>query len=125
MFLACFVSESNCTSSLGQVWRSLRFLHLGLGLFSFIFGQDCGCISQEITVRFLTIQEGTFKILVSDKQSPSQHRTRRPHLTRVPGNKAPLNFIVVCFHTLSSLPDLENDREPALLGFCGGTLSNH
>lgn len=44
---------------------------LGLGSFSFIFGKDYGYISQEMSVRFLTVQERPFKILVFNKQTVS------------------------------------------------------
>lgn len=46
-----------------------RFVPLRLGSFSVVFRQAWGCVSQEMTVHFLTIQEEPLKILMSSKQT--------------------------------------------------------
>lgn len=90
---------------------------VGISRFFIIFRQDCGCISGEMTGHFLTVQEEPFKILMSNKQTvsfPAQGEEAASHPAA--RKQAPLNLTVVCFQTLSSLPDLENDTEPVLVG---------
>ena len=111
--------ESTSVSLLGRMWRVLKFLLSELGFFfSFIFGQACGCLSQEIDCSGRTFKNTD----VQQTNSLSLRGAGRPHLTQGPGNTLLWTFAAVCFHRLSSLPDLETDTE-SLLSDLGGVSS--
>lgn len=59
---------------------------------------------------------------VQQTNSLSLRGAGRPHLTQGPGNTLLWTFAAVCFHRLSSLPDLETDTE-SLLSDLGGVSS--
>lgn len=67
-FLVCHL-ELSWTSPLGWVRRSFEISAIGIGLVFIPIQTGYGCISQEITVHFLTVQEESFKILMPKTQT--------------------------------------------------------
>lgn len=59
---------------------------------------------------------------IQQTNSLSPHGAGRPHLTQGPGNALLWTLAAVCFHRLSSLPDLRTDTE-AILSDWGGVRS--
>lgn len=117
MFLAWFVLRVNPYESSGVGLEVFEISAVWIRHFFIIFRQDCGCISGEMTGHFLTVQEEPFKILMANKQKVSSSAQGKEAASHPGARKqAPLNLTVVCFQTLSSLPDLENDIEPVLMG---------
>ena len=115
--------ESTSVSLLGRMWRVLRVLLSELAFFfSFIFGQACGCLSQEITVRFWLFRKGLWKYWLPTNKQPLPARGREATSHPGPGNTLLWTFTTVCFHRLSSLPYLETDTE-SILSDLGGVSS--
>lgn len=117
--------ESTSVSLLGRMWRVLRFLLSELGFFFFFHSSLDRLVAASLRKLQLIFDCSgrTFKNTdVQQTNSLSLHGAGRPHLTQGPGNTLLWTFAAVCFHRLSSLPDLETDTE-SLLSDLGGVSS--
>lgn len=121
----CLVCRLESTSAglLGRMWRVLRFLLLELGVF-FHSSSDRLVAASLRKLQFIFDCSGrAFENTdVQQTNSLSLHGAGRPHLTQGPGNALLWTFAAVCFHRLSSLPDLQTDTE-SILSDLGGVSS--
>lgn len=114
----------NFCESPGKDVEGFEISAVGTGIFFFHSSLDRLVAASLRKLQFIFDCSGrTFKNTdVQQTNSLSLRGAGRPHLTQGPGNTLLWTFAAVCFHRLSSLPDLETDTE-SLLSDLGGVSS--